>query len=523
MEDRRETSTAVQNSPEEKLQESLAQYSFRIRELFLKIIKIKAAILAEEAVLDPKFDAAIIAAQTDYNGILQSIFTETVKSVKTVQGLSGAAGLVVGFIETSLSSMSKVTEVQKRVATTLEAQEKQAPLIKMQQLDSLYDEITAHEKEIDNKLEAFLNTILPSISHLTPENIQTAKQQATDLYRECLRESQSIKKEVQIASQKIDDLLTTSGIDVERHLARDIMSIHLTRGLYSASVVGPGALLAGVGHHFRKTRIRDTFRGSAFYRLRSLNEPSAFEWECLRAVLKRHPITDFDATNPEYYSFMKKLQMILYLIRKPERTLCENLNLCSALVLNYADKAALKEADLNQQLPVSQRFFSKSPYANNKHLALKDTLATLLAYTKYEENKQEPITKLQKLAARVIDFYVTYLIEQFLGHPLFQSWVETHRTLEGERELLALVVKIINNELGDKTASDYYKSFLCGMSIFCSDIGKLGMMQLEFSSDAKLTLNFSGCLSSSGEIEKQEIIYPGIQEANPTRLLTITV
>lgn len=117
---------------------------------------------------------------------------------------------------------------------------------------------------------------------------------------------------------------------------------------------------------------------------------------------------------------------------------------------------------------------------------------------------------MQLKATNIISFYVTHLIQQFLEHALFQDWVENHRTQEGEHELLALVAKIFNNELADKTPSNYYRSFLCGVSLFCRDIGEQGTMQLEFS-DKKLTLNFSGCLSLSGNIEKQEIIYPTMQ------------
>lgn len=514
MHDGFETSTTALTTAQTKLQESLDQYSFRMHEHFLGVIKIKAALLEEEQALDPNFNATIIEAQADYNSILQGVLTETVKSAKTVHDLAGAAGLVIGFIETSINSSSKAAEVQKRVSTTLATQEAQAPLIKKQQLQNMYDQITVHENAMDMLLSAFID----HIDIFSSENTQAVKEQVSDAYRECLRLSQNIKKEVQAALQQIDEHLASSALDIERALPRAIMSIHLTRGLISASVAGPEAPLVQIGHYFRKTRVRRAYLDSTLYRLSSLHEPTPFEWACLRAVLKRHPIEDFNPANPGYFPFVKELQMTLYLTGKSERTLCENINLCLSLALNKADKEASSTAALNQQLAIQRGFFSKSPYANNKHFAVRDTLASHLTYTKYELDKQGHITKLQEMSTRIIEFYVTHLTQQFLEHPLFHDWVETHRNSDGEKELLELVVKIINNELGDKTPSDYYKSFLCGMSLFCNAIGKRGTMQLEFDSDARLTLNFSGCLTMSGEVVKQEIIYPGIR-AIPSDLM----
>lgn len=501
--------TPIPTTVQEKLQKSLDLYSFRMRERLLAIGKIKAEVLAEEEMLDPNFNATIIAAQTDYHSTLHNILTHTASSIKNVQGLAGVPGLVVDVIGSSITSLSKVTEIQERVYATLEDQEEQAPLIKKQQLQDLSTQITAHEKEMD----ALLTIFIASISHMVSENTQAIKEQASDLYRECLDFSYKIKNEVHAALQKIDEYLTSNAVQrLERKLPRDIMSIHLTRGLSSASVAGPGALLTEIGHYFRKRRTTRAYLDSTLYQRSLLREPTSFEWECLRAVLKRHPIEDFSPKNPGYSSFVKELQMLLYLIGKSDRTLCENINLYLSLALNTADKAALKSNLLNQYLPIQRGFFSNSTNANNKHLAINETLASHLTFVRHEIKKDKHLSELQRKANSIIDFYVTHLIEQFLEQALFHDWVENNRNQEGENELLAMIVKIINNELADKSPSSYYRSFLCGVSLFCRDIGEKGTIQLEFI-DRKLSLNFSGCLSISGNIEKQEIMYPTIQSS----------
>lgn len=351
-----------------------------------------------------------------------------------------------------------------------------------------------------------------------PEEEEKAKKAASKIWVDGLQFSTKVKKSLADAIANFGHHSGQHRNAIENQLPRELMRAHLVRGTEGASVYSSNPLKSVAVkfiHFARKREFIHRYNESFPVKLTEIEarNPTAFEIKCLTAVLKRYSIPDFDAANLGYEQLMAHLQMALFLIRKVERTLCENVNLLTPMLLSNIDKKTFNEPSLRQGLPIKTGFFSQSKYKTNLHFAVKDTLLSLeMLATKTTDatRKQRYIIKIQALIVRIISFYINHLILDFSTNPLLLNYLEEFGNKE-KQELLDLIVKIINKELGDETPADYYKAALAGISLFRSELGERGNIKLELDQSHNITIIFSVLLSSPGSEMTKEIItsYPG--------------
>jgi len=348
---------------EKILQTSLESYLTRMHEHIFVIVKIKAAVLAHQKVLDPSFDAPILQEQKNYNQIYHAILVDTIASAKNVRDISGAFGFVVSLIESSVQSVILASVAKKNIATTIASRESEETLSGKTELERQYSEVMTHEKDMDELLELMLTQITQIESD--PEKRQKAVNLAMVAYQESFKFTGGIKNDVKNALHSIEQLLK-SGSSEFNELPLDLMSGHLLRGTKSAKVLGPlDHLRAQIAHRFRKRGAFNAYTCSLYVKL-STEEPhhlpTRYEMSCLTAIPKRYQLTDFDPGKEDYQRLKKQLQQTLPLIGKKNRTIYDDVKLFMPSILCAVDKEALSSKQLNQLLPINLRFFSNNAY-----------------------------------------------------------------------------------------------------------------------------------------------------------------
>lgn len=491
------------------LQTSLRVYLSRIQHHLQTISQIHVAVLAQNEVLDPKFDASIVEVQRSYSKIVSDMLKNNISAAKKVQNVGGIFGFIVEFLEMIISAFQKISTLEHQVFTNLTSREEHAPLMQREILQRQYKEIEEQERAIDDIFLIEQKKIIVSAS----DEQELIRNVHTDMLLYIDKVKNIIKNSLNGISERIKNLPLN-----ETRLSRQLMSIYLMRGTSSASALsGVSALKTRIAHYARKIHARIAYSTdlSAIQALGSLKKPNRLEMKCLTAIPKRYSEQDFDANNYEYYEMLKEMRMVIFIIRKNgPRTLGENVNLLKSFLLCEVDKLAIHMPLLKPQLSKQNRFFVES---SDIHLVIKDQFISLWRYASdatEDTIKEQYIDKIKNKSLDIVLFYVDQLIKGFITHPVFKVWVD-QKTEADKKELLKLVVRIINNELADKSPSNYFKAPLCGLSLFCGVLGDHGAIKLELNEDGKMTLNFTGSLSVSGEIEKQHVKYTLLDTSEP--------
>jgi hypothetical protein len=196
-----------------------------------------------------------------------------------------------------------------------------------------------------------------------------------------------------------------------------------------------------------------------------------------------------DPSSQCYINLTCQLQRALHLINKGERrTEKENRVLFSARLLCDVDKLASKDHDLKACLDSTlhrhHHFFS---YGQSAQTIIKEVLDTKYMCLNHNIDNTGYLFRdeIQGIAEKIITFYINQLLREYV----LEEGVSVDSVT-----ILQFIVNIINVELADKTPSEYYGSYLSGLSAFNASLDGESYINLSLT-ESGVSLNFHGLLS----------------------------
>jgi hypothetical protein len=490
------------------LQSSLKNYLEDIQERTLNIKILKARIESDdEFVSNPEFNQRLNEAKKTYQEVFESHFKQTVEEAKKVDNPTGALGFIVSFLDRAVDTIVDAYNTHQQFSDFLSSREEQARQFKVDELDGEYKEIDTIRKTIDDIYRAErlnINDITRNHSSSYEQN-QAIRliQLETDNVRKLL---QKTKRSISAAIRHIQSVQMSFPKLVRNELPIELMTAFLLhsnpdtgpRSVTTYQKLGPIAfprfLKYAYFHGQREGAIAANYAADFFLELDIENIPNLTKYKhhCLSSILKRFPEEDYQAESLDYYRLVSLLNRAIELIRVPDEDLSleERLELISCLMISEADRKAFSQLTLRGKVPTRK-------YKNDRHVATKQTFLTLLDNMLKAEDNDEPEKliryklEIHTLFKDIIQFYFNQLTQEFLNSPLLKTELESDRA-NVTQKIYELVTQLINKEIQDATPSPYYRSPLCGLSLFITALRGTGNVSVSLSDNNEVELTYSG-------------------------------